>query len=198
MDAAAAYFTGGKGGTHKDGPAADGTIKVIDTPHAWPGHNQQRGTPVAHPCEVNQQTATPTLCVRTHSPVTQLPQLLRRTLGEIMAYLGTQREQPAGMPYVAYRNMDMSNLDLEIGFPVAHALPPLGNITAGEIPAGTVASTPHVGPYDKVETAYNDLRAFAKSRGWEPTGVVYEFYFDGPEVPPEKTRTRIMFPVKPA
>lgn len=153
---------------------------------------------MGYSCELNQQAATPTLCVRTHSPVAQLPQLLGRTFGEIMAYLGRKGEQPSGMPYVAYRNMDMANLDVEIGFPVARRLPGDGHILAGEIPEGTVASTLHVGPYDKVEAAYNDLRAFAEKRGWKPTGVSYEFYFDGPEVPPEKTRTRVMFPVKRA
>ena len=42
---------------------------------------------------------------------------------EIAQYLAEQSEQPAGAPFVAYYNMDMQNLDVEIGFPVTACLP---------------------------------------------------------------------------
>jgi hypothetical protein len=38
------------------------------------------------------------------------------------AYLKELDEYLAYVPYVAYHNMDMQNLDIEIGFPVAKEL----------------------------------------------------------------------------
>jgi effector-binding domain-containing protein len=44
--------------------------------------------------------------------------------------------------------------------------------------------------------AYDELAEFIIDHGYESTGVAYEFYFDPPETPPEKTRTLILFPLK--
>ena len=121
-----------------------------------------------------------------------------------MQYLGELGEQPAGMPFAAYHNvdmqnldsMDMQNLDIEIGFPVVHRIAGKGEIHAGEFPGGKLASVMHIGPYDQVGPAYDALAQWAKDHGYESTGVAYEIYFSEPETPPQETRTEIVFPLK--
>ena len=54
----------------------------------------------------------------------------------------------------------------------------------------------HIGPYDTVGPAYEALTQYVKANGYEPAGPAYEFYFSGPETPPEEIRTQIAFPVK--
>jgi effector-binding domain-containing protein len=147
-------------------------------------------------CEFENQPSQPTLCVKAHAPVAELPAVLGKAFGEIMGLLESQGQQPAGMPYVAYRNMDMADLDLEIGFPVARPLAGRGSVEPGALPGGTWAATLHVGPYDQVGRAWDALQQFIAASGKKSSGVGYEFYFDGPETPPEKTRTRIMFPLE--
>ena len=150
---------------------------------------------MSHNCELKEQSAQPALIVRTRAAVQDLPQLFGRTYGDIMQYLGELGEQPAGMPFAAYYNMDMQNLDIEIGFPVARKLAGKGNIQAGEFPGGKLATTLHVGPYDQCGAAYNDLSNWIKAQGYEPTGVAYEVYMDGPDTPPDKIRTQIIYPL---
>jgi effector-binding domain-containing protein len=97
-------------------------------------------------CELKQQPAQPTLKVRTRAAVQDLPQLFGKSYGAIMQYLGELGEQPAGMPFAAYHNMDMQNLDIKIGFPVARKIPGKGEIRASEFPGGKFASVLHIGP----------------------------------------------------
>ncbi len=146
--------------------------------------------------ELKQAAAKPALAVRTHAAVQDLPSVFGRVYGAIMQYMGELGEQPVGMPYAAYYSLDMQNMDLEIGFPVARKLVGKGEIQPSEFPGGRLASVMHVGPYDKMVATYQALTDWVKAQGLETTGVSYELYYTGPETPPEQTRTEIIFPIK--
>ena len=146
-------------------------------------------------CEIKDQTAQPTLSLRTHAAVGDLPQLLGQTFGAIMRYLGELGEQPVGAPFVGYYNMDMQNLDIEIGFPVSRPLPDRGELKGRALPAGKIATTLHIGPYDSIAPAYEALTQFVQASGYTPTGVAYEIYFSDPSTPPEKIQTQIVYPL---
>ena len=153
-------------------------------------------TTPSHACEIKDQPERPTLSVRARAAVQDLPQLFGQTYGALMQYMSEMGAQPAGEPFAAYYNLDMQNLDVEIGFPVSRPLPDRGEIQSGALPAGKFASTVHIGPYNTVGLAYEALKQYAKENGYEPTGVVYEFYFSGPETPPEAIQTQIVLPLK--
>ncbi len=146
-------------------------------------------------CEIKDQPLQPTLAIRTRAAVQDLPQVLGQAYGAIMQYLGELGEQPTGMPFTAYYNMDMQNLDLEIGFPVSKPLPERGNIRPSQLPVGKIATTMHIGPYDGVGPAYEKLTQFVQAQGYTPSGVAYEFYYSEPSTPPEQIQTGIMFPL---
>jgi effector-binding domain-containing protein len=96
-----------------------------------------------------------------------------------------------------YHNMDMSNLDVEMGFPVTKATEGSGRVKAGKLPGGKAAVTLHVGPYEKIEEAYNRLTTFVKDQGLETESFCYEFYLNDPaETAPEELKTEIYFPLK--
>ncbi len=153
-------------------------------------------TTLSYACEIKDQPERPTLSIRTRAAMQDLPQLFGQTYGALMQYLSELGAQPAGEPFAAYYNLDMQDLDVEIGFPVAKRLPDRDNIKSGALPAGKFASTMHIGPYDTVGPAYEALTQYVKANGYELTGVAYEFFFSGPETPPEEIRTGIMFPLK--
>jgi effector-binding domain-containing protein len=91
--------------------------------------------------------------------------------------------------------MDMDDLDVELGFPVARSLPDKGEIEAGEIPAGRVATCLFIGPYSEMEPAYEALFEWMEENGYEGTGVSYELYLNDPrEAAP--AQTQIVFPLK--
>jgi len=150
-------------------------------------------------CETIDRPAQATLSIRSRANVAELPELMGQVFGAIKQYLREAGQFPIGAPYAAYFNMDMQDLDVESGFPVAAALPGKGDVQPGEIPAGRAASCVHVGPYDQFEQTYAALTAFVAGQGLEATGASYEFYTNNPtEVPPEELRTQILFPLKEA
>jgi effector-binding domain-containing protein len=149
-------------------------------------------------CELKEQPAQPALSIRTRAKVQDLPQVFGKAYGALMQYLGEKGEQPAGMPFAAYFNMDMQDLDIEIGFPVAHPIAGKGEIQASEFPGGKLASVLHVGPYEQMVPAYDALTQWIKDHGYEPTGVAYEVYLSAPDVPPQEIKTQIVFPLKAA
>jgi effector-binding domain-containing protein len=147
--------------------------------------------------ELLDRPAQPTLAIRTRTPVQSLPQVLGQAYGAIIQYAGQLGFQPSGAPFVAYHNMDMADLDMEIGFPFAQKVVGKGEILASEIPGGKAAACLHVGPYDQVGTAYEALQKWMEANGVVPSGVAYEFYLNDPQVtPPAELQTQVVFPLK--
>ncbi|MCL4878279.1 MAG: GyrI-like domain-containing protein [Anaerolineae bacterium] len=154
---------------------------------------------MSYHCEFKNQAPQPTLSLRRRSAVQNLSQTLGQAFGMIGQYLEELGEQPAGAPYVAYFNMDMQDLDIEIGFPVARKLAGKAEIQAGEFPGGKLATCVYTGPYAEIGPAYESLSEFVKANHFEPTGVAYEIYLNSPmDTPPQELRTQIVFPLKAA
>ena len=147
--------------------------------------------------ECREQNAVPVLMVRARTAMKNLPQVIGENYQKIMGYLTTLGEQPADAPYTCYNNMDMDDLDVEMGYPVGKSLPGKGDILAGEIPAGRYVTAMYTGPYTEMEKPYNEMFAWMKDKGYELTGLYYEVYYNSPEeVPEEELLTKIMLPVK--
>jgi effector-binding domain-containing protein len=128
-----------------------------------------------------------------------LPEIFGKTFADIAQYLAAIKEEPVGSPYAAYYNMDMQNLDVEIGFPVSKPLPSKGEIQPGQIPAGKFAACLYTGPYGDIEPAYTALSAWIKEQGHVVTGVAYELYLNDPgHTPPQQLQTQILFPLMEA
>ena len=152
---------------------------------------------MTYSCELVDQQAQRTLVVRTRAAVERLPHVLGPAWGQVMACAKKAGATPSDAPYIAYHNMDMQDLDLEIGFAFAQPLAGEGDVQAGEIPAGQAAQCVHVGPFDQMGAAYEALQAFVAGRGLQPSGPSYEYYLDDPdEVPLEQLRTRVVMPVR--
>jgi len=148
-------------------------------------------------CEVIERTAQPTLTIRTHAAVQDLPQVFGQSYGAIMQYFGQIGQQPTGAPFVVYYNMDMQNLDMEIGFPAPGKLPGKGDVKASELPGGKAVVCLHVGPYDQIAAAYDALNGWLQASGLEGTGIAYEIYLNDPATtPPEALQTQIVMPLK--
>ena len=147
--------------------------------------------------EFQEKPAQPVISIRTRSAVGDLPQVIGAAYASIMNYLTEMGSAPAGAPFVGYYNMDMQDLDIEVGFPVSKPLAGKGALKPGEIPAGKQVSTMHVGPYNQVEPAYHAIMEWIAANGHIPTGVCYEFYPNDPANTPEsELLTQIVFMLK--
>jgi effector-binding domain-containing protein len=148
-------------------------------------------------CEIREQVAQPTLSIRTRTPIGELPRLLGESYGKIAEYLAQLGEEPVGAPFAAYYNMDIQDLDVEIGFPVARSLDGDGDIRTSQVPGGKLGYALHTGRYGDIAPAYDALTQFVQEQGYEPTGISYEFYLNDPEeTHQEKLQTQIILPLK--
>ena len=146
-------------------------------------------------CEIQDMQTRITLAVRTRTSVQNLPQTIGKAYTDIAQYLGEMGTCPGGPPFVIYYNMDMQDLDVEIGFPVTCALPGMDEVQPGEIPGGKAATCFHDGPYSEMSAAYEALSRCILDNGLEAVGVAIEVYLNSPlEVAPEELKPRLSFP----
>lgn len=153
--------------------------------------------PETYACELRERPARNVMTVHFRSPVSELSSKVGEVYGAVFGYVARMGAAPAGPPFVAYYNMDMADLELEAGCEVNTALPGSGDVQPGIIPAGREATCLHVGPYDECGDAYEALAAWMRARGYEATGVAYEYYLNDPQTtPPEALQTEIVMPIK--
>ncbi|MCY3748294.1 MAG: GyrI-like domain-containing protein [Chloroflexi bacterium] len=142
--------------------------------------------------------AQPMLAIRATSAMDKLEGLMGSLFGEVYGYIQESGEQPTGMPFSRYHSMDGATVDLECGMPVASPMDGKGRVEAGELPAGTVATVTHLGPYNNLPQSWSALTEWMGSQGLEPAGAPWEVYVTDPGAEPDqsKWRTDIFFPVR--
>jgi effector-binding domain-containing protein len=85
--------------------------------------------------------------IRTQARLEELGSgLIPRLHGEVMDYLQQQGVEPNGPPFMRFHVINMADkMDIELGWPIAKALPGNGHVTAGVLPAGRYASLIYTG-----------------------------------------------------
>jgi len=142
-------------------------------------------------------TGENTLCIRTRASMETLPMTIGGCYSRILEYLEILGEECAGIPYVAYYNLDMTNMDVEIGFPVAKPLPASGDIKPGHGASGLCVEAMYKGPYSAMVMTYNYVAEWMHEHGYENAGPYYEYYYNSPmEVPESELLTKIVIPVR--
>lgn len=144
-----------------------------------------------------EQKAQPVLCIRKKTALEDLPNVIGQAYGEIVNYLTELGEAPVNAPYTAYYNLDMHDLEVEMGFPVPKVLPGRGAIISSEIPEGKYVSCMYKGAYSQMEDPYNEMFKWIEQNGYELNGAYYEFYYNSPnDVPEEELLTKIVMALK--
>jgi effector-binding domain-containing protein len=147
--------------------------------------------------ELTEQKEQPVLSVRTRTPVANLTVELGKAYQSIFTFLGQIGENPAGAPFAAFYNMDMQNLDVEIGIPVSKPIAGEGEVKQSSIPADKQASCIYKGAYDQISPAYEALTKWITEKNQVPTGICYEYYLNTPgTVPDSELLTKIVFLLK--
>jgi effector-binding domain-containing protein len=149
--------------------------------------------------EIREVTERPTVSLRLTTPVEELPARLGEGYGRIIEFLGKAGIEPSGPPFAMYYNMDMTSLDVEMGFPVAEPLSGSGSgeVIASTLPGGRAAVAIHLGPYETLGETYDKLLAYVEREGLQPESFMYECYLNDPgEVAPEEIQTEIYMPIR--
>ncbi|SHJ50246.1 effector-binding domain-containing protein [Dethiosulfatibacter aminovorans DSM 17477] len=152
---------------------------------------------MSYKCEVVEQEAQKTLAIRTRSSMDELPKAIGMSYKKIYEYISETVPEFDTVPYVGYFNMDLNDLDVEIGVPVDKDFDEREDMKMSEIPAGKYATTLHVGPYSDLKVAYEVLMKWIEGQDLEVTGIGYEYYLNDPQItPPEDLETEILFQLK--
>ena len=96
--------------------------------------------------------------------------------------------------------VENDRVDIEGGLPVASPLPSEGRIVSGTLPAGDVATTIHLGPYDRLPEAHDALHTWLSEHRKNSAGPQWEVYWTDPglEPDPSKWKTELMWPIASA
>ena len=142
--------------------------------------------------------AQPILGIRTKAKMSELSQIMGPMFGEVMEHIQRNGQHPAGTPLSVYYGMGGGEVDVECGIPTASSMEGEGRVRAGELPAGTVATVTHTGPYEGLGETWTALTAWMSSQGLVPAGAPWEVYVTDPgaEFDSSKWRTDIFFPVR--
>ena len=136
--------------------------------------------------------------IRTTVTMDKIGEVIGSMFGEVFGHIQQNGQRPAGMPFALYHSMDGNSVDLECGIPVNTPVPGTNRVRAGKLPAGTVATVTHVGPYDNLRQTWSALTEWMSSQGLQPAGAPWEVYVTDPgEIADQsKWRTDIFFPVR--
>jgi effector-binding domain-containing protein len=116
--------------------------------------------------------------------------------GQVAAYLGAKGvpfERPAFASYL----LEGEAFNVRAGFYVPREVESANGVVGGELPEGEAAVTSHVGTYESLAEAYADIQAWAAENGRELREDMWEEYVTGPDTPPEKQETVVVWPLKP-
>jgi effector-binding domain-containing protein len=147
--------------------------------------------------EVTTQKAQPAASIRTRTSVSKLPEVIKESYESIAKHLQQTGAVCSGAPFAIYYNMDINDLDVEMGFPVSSSIKEKGTIKNSAIPLGKVVCFSHVGPYSELEKTYGHAMNWMKENNFVGNGMVCEIYPNDPAVtPPDELITEIKFYLK--
>ena len=115
---------------------------------------------------------------------------------EIMAYVETLDSLLGGEPFACFHNMDLENLDVEVGFPIADSINGQDEIKISTIPSEKVVTAIDQGPYESLDPSLNDLFIYIKNNNLEILGPIYYHYLNNTNCPEKEYLTKIIIPVK--
>ena len=142
--------------------------------------------------------AKPFLGIRTTATMHKIGEVMGPMFGEVYRHIQQSGQAPAGMPFAIYHSMDGNTVNFECGMPVVSPMAGTDRIRAGELPAGTVATVTHMGPYEELAHTWSALTDWMGSQGLQPAGAPWEVYVTDPGkvADQSKWRTDIFFPVR--
>jgi effector-binding domain-containing protein len=139
--------------------------------------------------------ATPqsTAVVRRRAAIPQLPKIVPEACGLVWSTLKSKNIKGAGRNVAVYLD-DVMNI--EVGVEMNAPFSGINEVVSSSIPAGTIATTTHFGPYQQLAAAHNAVRDWCKANGRTLAGPSWETYghwIDEWNRDPSKIRTDIFY-----
>jgi len=141
----------------------------------------------------------PVLVVRRRVKRSDIAATIAEVLPQIFLHAQQNGIALAGLPFTRYVEMGPGMVTMEPGMRVASPnASGTGDVIADTLPGGPVATTMHMGPYDKLHDAYAAIEQWMESQGLPSGGAPWESYVTDPgEYPdPKDWKTEVFWPLK--
>ena len=141
----------------------------------------------------------PFLFIRRQASHAEIATAIGECLPRVYAHCQQHALPMAGPPITRYAKMSAGSLTLEGGFPLLEPAQGEGEIEAGELQGGPVATAVHVGPYDTLPQTHGAIERWIEAQGFRAMGAPWEQYLTDPgeEPDPANWRTLVVWPLEP-
>lgn len=145
--------------------------------------------------EIRDIPAQPAAVHHAVTPADGLASVIDKELPSLFGRLAEIGVAPSGPPFVRYLGTG-DELEVELGVPVSQN--ELDGVDSSTLPAGRVAVWRHVGPYDELRAACEQLEQSVEQLGEEPAGPFWESYVTNPAEEPDASKrvTEIYQPLR--
>ena len=131
--------------------------------------------------EIRTTTARHAAVIRLTVSRAEIQTVMGPAIGEVLAAVAAQEKTPTGPVFAHHFRIDPDVFDFEVGVPLDSPVTASGRVTAGTLPAATVARTIYHGPYEGLEAAWGRFDEWITAQGHTLAADVWECYLTGPE-----------------
>src|SRR5258705_5275750 len=118
-------------------------------------------------------TPRPLAVVRRRASFQQLPKVVPQACGLVWGVVRTQQVKGAGRHVSLYLD---DQVNLEVGVELEAPWAGHGEVVGSALPTGTVATTVHFGPYNRLHEAHQAIRDWCIKNGYARAGPNWEIY----------------------
>lgn len=150
---------------------------------------------MSYQVRVEQFPGCPLAVVRRQAPIQQIGGVIQGACGEVWNVLKAQGIRGGRHVTVYFDNVCNMEIGAEVDTPFAGA----GEVVGSTLPAGPVATTTHLGPYQRLGDAHQAIQQWCKATGREPVRPCWEIYghwLDEWNNDPSKIRTDVYYLLK--
>jgi effector-binding domain-containing protein len=136
--------------------------------------------PVNYDVVVETAPAELVAAVRAKVPISGIARAWKPALDQVWAFLKENGGLRPGHNLFLYHHAEHRNeaMNIDFGVQVARPFEREGNVQCVETPAGEVARTVHVGPYDQLGNAHNAIHAWCATNNRKISRASWEIYGD--------------------
>jgi AraC family transcriptional regulator len=131
-------------------------------------------------------------------PYPQIPEALGILMRHVQDHRYSLKGPPVAVFYTDPKSVPADQARWEVRAPIGphdESEPGPDGVGVKTLGARTLAVLVHIGPYDSVAQSYENVQDWIEDHGYSLIGPLEEAYLSGPDMPPDKVRTEIRFPV---
>ncbi len=146
---------------------------------------------------LEQVSSRPLAVVRRRASLQELSKVIPAACGAVWNTIRANQITGAGRLVALYLD---DQINLEVGVELDAPFAGSGEVVASALPAGTVATAVHFGPYDRLHEAHRAIRDWCANHGHALAGPNWEIYghwVDAWNRDPSKIRTDVFYLLAP-